>query len=82
MRRSRQGWAWTSGSDTPLGEENERYRLTISGPGFERIAETAAPAFVYGAAQQAEDGAAPPFQIAIVQIGRFASSRPALLAID
>ena len=34
VRRSRQGWAWVSGADTPLGEEAERYRLAITGPGF------------------------------------------------
>jgi len=82
VRRSRQGWTWTSGSDTPLGEESELYRLTISGAGFERIAESTEAGFVYTAAQQSADGAAPPLQIAAVQIGSFASSRPALLTID
>ena len=82
VRRSRQGWTWTSGSDTPLGEESERYRLTISGAGFERIAETAEAAFVYASALQAADGAAPPFQIAVAQTGTFAASRPALLTIE
>jgi hypothetical protein len=82
VRRSRQGWTWISGGDTPLGEESERYRLTISGIGFQRIAESTAPAFVYTSAQQAADGASPPLQIAVVQIGTFAASRPAFLIID
>ena len=36
VRRSRSGWVWLSGSDTPLGEESEGYRLTLAGEGFER----------------------------------------------
>jgi hypothetical protein len=31
VRRSRNGWVWLSGSDTPLGEESESYRLTLAG---------------------------------------------------
>ena len=31
VRRSRQGWTWLSGSDTPLGEERELYRVEIAG---------------------------------------------------
>jgi hypothetical protein len=31
VRRSRFGWGWASGSDTPLGEESERYELELRG---------------------------------------------------
>jgi hypothetical protein len=82
VRRSRQGWGWTDGGDTPLGEEREAYRVTISGAGFERIIESAAPSCVYAAAEQAADGAAAPLQLSIVQAGTFAPSRPAILIID
>ncbi len=33
VRRSRLGWRWTDGLDTPLGEEREAYRVTIAVPG-------------------------------------------------
>ncbi len=31
-RRSRAGWAWNDGSDAPLGEEAERYRVSLTAP--------------------------------------------------
>lgn len=81
VRRSRQGWAWASGTDTPLGEERESYRLIISGAGFARIVESEGPFYLYTAAEQAADGTAPPIQIAVAQGGTFAPSRPAVLTI-
>ncbi|HVJ03794.1 MAG TPA: phage tail protein, partial [Sphingomonas sp.] len=41
VRRSRTGWGWIDGVDAPLGEEAERYRITISTAAGERIEETA-----------------------------------------
>ena len=58
VRRSRQGWTWPSGSDTPLGEERELYRLEIAGGGFVRTAAPAEPLYLYTAAQRLEDGGA------------------------
>ena len=29
-RRSRAGWRWIDGVDAPLGEERERYRVTLA----------------------------------------------------
>lgn len=81
VRRSRQGWTWVSGSDIALGEESERYRLVINGPGFERVAETIQSHYLYTAAQRGEDGAGP-IEIAVAQIGTFASSRPASLIVS
>lgn len=80
VRRSRQGWSWQSESDTPLGEESESYGLTISGAGFVREATLGAPAYLYAAATRAEDGGDGPILIAVVQIGTFAPSHPAILA--
>jgi hypothetical protein len=81
VRRSRQGWSWVDGADTPLGEETERYRLVIAGAGFERIVETGAPAHLYTAAERAADGAGP-LSISVSQTGSLAASRPALLGVD
>jgi hypothetical protein len=78
VRRSRQGWAWLSGSDAPLGEEAELYHLAIAGAGFERIADVAAPAYLYTAAERAADGSGP-IQIKVTQAGTFATSRPIVL---
>jgi hypothetical protein len=81
VRRSRQGWTWLSGSDTPLGEERELYRVEIAGSGFLRTAAPAEPSYLYEAAQRLEDGASGPIQISVAQIGTFAPSRPAHLTL-
>lgn len=82
VRRSRNGWVWLSGSDTPLGEEIESYRLTLSGEGFTRSITLAAPAYLYSAAEQAADGLAGPLNVELVQLGTSAPSRPASLVTD
>jgi hypothetical protein len=82
VRRSRQGWSWPSGGDTPLGEEAELYRMQLSGAGFARRLTTAQPYYLYTAAEQAEDGASRPLDIEVVQVGTFAPSRPARLRLS
>jgi len=79
VRRSRSGWVWLSGSDTPLGEETEAYRLTLAGAGFERDVALSSPAFLYTAAAQAADGLAGQLTLRVVQLGTSAPSRPASL---
>jgi len=47
VRRSRIGWRWVDGLDAPLGEESERYRVTVAPVGGgERAVEVAAPRFM------------------------------------
>jgi hypothetical protein len=82
VRRSRSGWVWLSGSDTPLGEESEGYRLILAGEGFERSVTVAAPFHLYTAAEQAADGLAGPLSVEIVQLGTSAPSRPATFVIS
>jgi len=82
VRRSRAGWVWLSGSDTPLGEETESYRLSLAGAGFERSLTVPGPAYLYSAAEQAADGLSGPLTVAVVQLGTSAPSRPALLVTD
>ncbi len=82
VRRSRSGWVWLSGSDTPLGEESESYRLTLAGEGFERSVTLAVPAYLYGSAEQAADGLSGPLTVEVVQLGTSAPSRPASLVTD
>ncbi len=81
VRRSRLGWGWTDGTDAPLGEEAERYHITIAGPDFARTAETLLPAYLYTEAARAADGPAP-LTVTVIQAGSFATSRPAILILD
>lgn len=81
VRRSRLGWTWVSGSDTPLGEESERYELTLRGAGFERSMTLSAPGFRYTLAEQAADGLTGALSVTVVQIGTTASSREARLIL-
>jgi hypothetical protein len=59
IRRSRAGWAWLDGTDAPLAEEQERYRVSVvQGGTVVRQWEVLAPAATYSAAdQQADFGA-------------------------
>jgi hypothetical protein len=82
VRRSRLGWSWASGSDTPLGEESEAYRVTLSGAGFERSSTTGSPSHLYTVAEQAADGLSGALGISVTQIGTYAVSRPATLLVD
>lgn len=82
VRRSRSGWLWLSGSDTPLAEEQESYRLLLSGTGFERVFEVGQASCVYTAAQQAEDGFTGSLRAEVMQIGTHASSVPAQLDLS
>jgi hypothetical protein len=81
IRRSRQGWAWSDGVDTPLGEEAERYRLVIAGPDFARSIETSAPGYAYDTDERAADGPGP-LTLTVIQSGTFAASRSARLVLD
>jgi hypothetical protein len=83
VRRSRGGWLWMSGSDTPLGEEREAYRVTIAGAaGGARTVETSEPSFAYAAADRAADAAAFPLTVKVAQLGTTAASREAVLTIS
>ena len=77
VRRSRAGWSWLSGADAPLGEEQEAYRLVLSGAGFERTAVLNSPYYTYTSAQQAADGLSGALAVAVTQLGTAAHSRPA-----
>ena len=79
VRRSRAGWPWLDGTDTPLGEDAERYRLVITpAVGTARTVETGAPLYEYLPAEQAADGigAAASMTISVTQLGARAQSMP------
>lgn len=81
VRRSRGGWSWLSGSDTPLGEEAEVYSLLLSGNGFQRAVTLSQPHCIYGAKEQAGDGLTGALAISVTQLGTAASSRAAHIII-
>lgn len=83
VRRSRVGWSWLDGIDTPVGEEFERYRLTVqTGSGPPRTVDLDRADYDYSPAAQIEDGAThlSPIDIAVVQLGALGPSVPAARA--
>ena len=76
-RRSRLGWTWPSGSDTPLAEEQELYEVTLECGGARRTIAVAEPHLLYTAAEQAADNLHGPLAVTVVQIGTYSASRPA-----
>jgi hypothetical protein len=83
LRQSRIGWSWLDSCDAPLGEDQERYRLTIRrSDGVERTYELDVSSFGYAATDAAADAiAGPTVAISIVQIGTGAVSRPVSLIL-
>lgn len=79
-RRSRAGWTWLDGGDAPLGEETERYHLTITPSiGALRTVETGGAGYDYGVAEQTADGSAGAGSVivSVAQLGSVAESLPA-----
>lgn len=76
VRRSRLGWTWSDGIETPLGEERESYCVELSGAGSARTLLVDTPACLYLAADRIADGGGP-LAIAVSQIGTYSASRPA-----
>ncbi|MGW8203656.1 phage tail protein [Sphingomonas bisphenolicum] len=79
VRRSRAGWRWSNGSDVPLGEEAERYRIAVmDGATVVRSAESGAPEWFYSAAMIAADGTAGrPLVADVRQLATLAQGRAA-----
>lgn len=82
IRRSRIGWGWHDGVDAPLGEESERYRITIArGDGVVRQVEVETPSWLYAADELAADMLAGPVSARVRQCGTHGLSRPAVLSL-
>jgi hypothetical protein len=81
VRRSRLGWGWASGSDTPLGEESERYEIELAGSGGTRRAEVTESRFTYDAAARAADGPGP-ILATVVQLGTNGRSHSASINFE
>ncbi len=68
VRRSRLGFDWIDGGETPLGEERERYRVRI-GDGAGRLIESETSAITYAHADRLVDGFGSPLRIEVRQLG-------------
>lgn len=84
IRTTRTGGDSLQVVEVPLGEEFERYRLTISaGQDVLRIAEVASSRFDYTAAMRAEDAATGTLKIAVAQLSATVGYGPErLIEID
>ena len=71
IRRTRiDGDSWL-GLEVPLGETEERYLVRVwKGAALLRETEVSAPAWLYTAAEQASDGAVPPFRLKVAQLSQ------------
>lgn len=76
VRRSRNGWRWIDGVDAPLGEEAERYRVTITAGEAERTVESAVPAVSITAAERYAG-----VTISVRQAGSHGLSNPAAILL-
>lgn len=86
VRRSRIGWTWRDGVDTPLGEEVERYGIAVmAGDNAIRTVETGDPLWTYDAAMIAEDSAIAPGEsrhVEVLQIGALGRGRALRIALS
>jgi hypothetical protein len=80
-RRSRMGLFWLDEVDVPLGEGSEQYRVTLLGDVATIEFTCAEPALTIAAADLATVGSGPA-EVAIRQVGDWASSPPAQITIN
>ena len=78
VRRSRAGWSWVDGADVPLGEEAERYRVTLTADAGARTFDVTVPQLALSAAERPHGMAT----VRIVQQGTLAPSPAAEFTFD
>lgn len=78
-RRSRLGWSWPAGSEAPIGENSERYRVVIESSAGTLSFESTVPNLTVAA--QALAGITGDITISVVQVGDYAASRPVITSI-
>ena len=84
IRRSREGWNWPDGIETPLGEEREAYRLIVTPDrGARWHVELERPEALFSASQLAtlRTQGATRLSCEITQLGRMAASLPSAMNI-
>ncbi|MBR0553900.1 phage tail protein [Stakelama marina] len=79
VRRSRIGWRWIDGVDAALGEEAERYAVTVERADDDSIViETGQPELTLSAAERGSG----PARVTVRQIGSNGQSQPASIILD
>ena len=78
-RRSRLGWNWP-GEEPPLGENSERYRVTLQGSAVTLTVQAQEPAVLISSDRLGD--LIGPVTITVVQLGDFAESRPLIATIE
>lgn len=78
VRRSRLGWRWGDEGDAPLGEERERYRVTIGDGVGARVIESETAGLTVPAALVPADA----MRVTVRQLGTLAASAPATGLIE
>jgi hypothetical protein len=71
---------WPEGSEVPLGESAEKYRVTLEGSAGMATFETSEPQIVIAA--DALTGMTGTVTVSVVQIGDYAESRPASVSVE
>ena len=79
VRRSRLGWMWPEGSELPLGESAEKYRVSLQGSAGTMTFEALEPQIAIPA--DALTGMTGTVTVSVVQVGDFAESRPATASL-
>jgi hypothetical protein len=79
-RRSRSGWAWLDEVDVPIGEEREEYSVTLTGAAGSAEFTSRDPQLTIAADQLTAAGPGLA-TVQVRQIGDWAASRPAELAL-
>lgn len=85
IRRSRDGWQWIDAVESPLGEERERYRITVAPDvGVGEVLEIGEPQSLVPAAQISgwQAVGANRISVTVQQIGTFGASLPAQIVIQ
>ena len=77
---SRLGWMWPQGTEVPLGESAERYRVTVQGSAGKLTFAVTEPHVSISADDLV--GMTGTLAINVVQIGDFAESRPAATSVN
>lgn len=78
-RRSRLGWSWP-GDEPPLGENSERYRVTVEGSAATLTVQAQEPAVLISS--DSLGGMTGTVTVIIVQLGDFAESRPLIGTVE
>ena len=82
QRRSRAGFAWSDGTDAPIAEDSERYRVTVlGGAAVVRVLDVTTTSWTYAAADAAADVASAhvALTVAVAQVSAVVGAGPATI---